>query len=49
VFLRATDSFGLTGETFVDVHPVTSVMHLETSPPGLGLTLDGQLSPRRRT
>ena len=42
VFLRATDSFGLTGETFVDVHPVTSVMHFETSPPGLGLTLDGQ-------
>ena len=42
VFLRATDSVGLTGETFVDVHPVTSVMHFETSPPGLGLTLDGQ-------
>jgi glucose/arabinose dehydrogenase len=42
VFLRATDSVGLTGETFVDVHPETAVMHFDTSPPGLGLTLDGQ-------
>jgi glucose/arabinose dehydrogenase len=42
VFLRATDSVGLTGEAFVDVHPETATMHFDTSPPGLGLTLDGQ-------
>src|SRR5262249_30104171 len=42
VFLRATDSVGLTGEAVVDVHPETATMHFETSPPGLGLTLDGQ-------
>src|SRR5262249_37956134 len=30
---------------FVDVHPETVTMHFETSPPGLGLTLDGQPIP----
>lgn len=42
VFLEAADSLGRTGSTHVDVLPNLSQITLETSPPGLSLTLDGQ-------
>jgi glucose/arabinose dehydrogenase len=40
--LRATDSAGLTHEVTRDIVPLKSVLTLQTSPPGLSLTLDGQ-------
>ena len=40
--LRATDSAGLTHEVTRDIVPLKSVLTLQTSPPGLALTLDGQ-------
>ena len=42
VYLRATDSVGLVGETYVDVVPRTAVLTLRTEPAGLQVTLDGQ-------
>ena len=42
IFLSATDSTGLTGTTSVVIVPVTSDFTLQTNPPGLGVTLDGQ-------
>jgi PKD repeat protein len=42
IILRATDSFGLTGETSVYIEPRLSTVTLDTGPPGLRLTLDGQ-------
>jgi glucose/arabinose dehydrogenase len=42
IILRATDSSGLTGETSVYIEPRLSTVTLDTSPPGLQLTLDGQ-------
>ncbi len=42
IFLRATDSAGLTGEASVDILPRTATVRLDTSPSGLQLTLDGQ-------
>jgi glucose/arabinose dehydrogenase len=44
IHLRATDSTGLVGSTFVDVHPRTVRLDFATEPPGLRLSLDG--SPR---
>ena len=42
IILRATDSSGLTGETSAYIEPRLSTVTLDTSPPGLQLTLDGQ-------
>jgi len=42
IILRATDSSGLTGETELFLQPTLVNLHLETDPPGLQLTLDGQ-------
>jgi glucose/arabinose dehydrogenase len=42
IILRATDSSGLTGEAEVHVLPRLVTLRLDTSPPGLQLTLDGQ-------
>lgn len=42
IHLRVTDSGGLTHEVFRDVMPRKSTVTLQTSPPGLELTLDGQ-------
>ncbi len=42
VILRATDSSRLTGETELFVQPTLVSLRLETSPPGLQVTLDGQ-------
>jgi glucose/arabinose dehydrogenase len=41
IHLKATDSEGLSTETYRDVHPQTSVFTLATQPAGLSLTLDG--------
>lgn len=40
--LTVTDSGGLSNSTYMDVHPETSNLRLDTSPPGLRLALDGQ-------
>jgi glucose/arabinose dehydrogenase len=40
--LAVVDSGGLSNSTFVDIHPETSTIRLNTSPPGLRLDLDGQ-------
>ncbi len=45
VYLRATDSTGLTGEAWADVPPATVRMTIETQPAGLQVTLDGQPRP----
>jgi glucose/arabinose dehydrogenase len=42
IILRATDSFGLTGVTSVLIQPRLATIHLDSSPPGLQLELDGQ-------
>jgi glucose/arabinose dehydrogenase len=42
VILTVTDSDGLTAKDSVDVYPNTSTITLDTDPPGLQLTLDGQ-------
>jgi glucose/arabinose dehydrogenase len=42
IILRATDSVGLTGVASVFILPETTTVQLDTSPPGLQLTLDGQ-------
>ena len=42
IILTATDNNGLTGKDSVDVHPLTSMITLNTEPEGLTLTLDGQ-------
>jgi glucose/arabinose dehydrogenase len=42
IILRATDSSGLTGEASLFILPRTVTLRLETDPPGLQLTLDGQ-------
>lgn len=42
VYLRATDSAGLTGEAWVDVPPTTVRLVIASEPPGLQVTLDGQ-------
>ena len=42
IVLTVTDSGGLSHTTFRDVRPRTASVRLETSPSGLGLTLDGQ-------
>ncbi len=42
VYLRATDSAGLTGEAYVDVPPTTVWLTVATQPAGLRVTLDGQ-------
>jgi glucose/arabinose dehydrogenase len=42
VILTVTDSDGLTGKDSVDVYPNISTITLDTDPPGLQLTLDGQ-------
>src|SRR4029453_3634069 len=42
IILRATDSSGLPGESELFLHPPLVPLRLETSPPGLQLTLDGQ-------
>lgn len=42
VYVRATDSGGLTTETFADIHPRTVTMTLASVPSGLQVTLDGQ-------
>ena len=42
IVLTVTDSSGLTHVSFRDVLPRTSTITLETDPPGLSLTLDGQ-------
>ncbi|HET7097231.1 MAG TPA: glucose dehydrogenase, partial [Casimicrobiaceae bacterium] len=42
ISLTVTDSSGLTHTSFRDVLPRTSTITLETDPPGLSLTLDGQ-------
>jgi glucose/arabinose dehydrogenase len=42
IILRATDSSGLTGETELFLQPTLVNLHLETDPPGLQITLDGQ-------
>lgn len=41
--LRATDSGGLTGETFVDLLPETANMTFDTEPSGLPINLDGRI------
>ncbi len=40
--LTVTDSQGLTGKDTVDIYPRKSTLTLQTDPPGLMLTLDGQ-------
>ncbi len=40
--LSATDTTGLTGTQSVFILPVTSDLTLQTTPPGLGVTLEGQ-------
>jgi glucose/arabinose dehydrogenase len=42
IILRASDSSGLTGEAELHVLPRLVTLRLDTSPPGLQLTLDGQ-------
>jgi glucose/arabinose dehydrogenase len=42
VNLTVTDSAGLSSSTFVDVDPIVEELTLQTSPPGLQVTLDGQ-------
>jgi glucose/arabinose dehydrogenase len=42
IILTATDSSGLSNTTSVVIVPVTSDFTLQTSPAGLGVTLDGQ-------
>ena len=42
IFLRITDSVGLTHMSFRDIRPRTSTITLATSPTGLLVTLDGQ-------
>jgi glucose/arabinose dehydrogenase len=42
IHLSVRDPSGLTGSTHRDVLPRTANLTLSTSPPGLGLTLDGQ-------
>jgi hypothetical protein len=42
VILTVTDSDGLTAKDSVDVYPNISTITLDTDPPGLQLTLDGQ-------
>jgi glucose/arabinose dehydrogenase len=42
IYLRATNSAGLTGEQYVDILPRVVTLTLATNPSGLGLTLDGQ-------
>ena len=42
IHLTARDPAGLTSTTFRDVLPRTSTITLQTSPPGLQVTLDGQ-------
>jgi glucose/arabinose dehydrogenase len=40
--LTVTDSEGLTNSVFADIKPHISVMSLQSNPPGLNLTMDGQ-------
>ncbi len=42
IILRATDSSGLTGEASLYIQPRTVTLRIETDPPGLQVTLDGQ-------
>lgn len=42
IHLTVKDSSGATAATFRDILPTKSTFTLQTSPPGLGLTLDGQ-------
>jgi glucose/arabinose dehydrogenase len=42
VYLRVTDSAGLRGETYVDIFPNVVNITVQTSPPGLQITVDGQ-------
>jgi len=45
IILRVTDAQGQTHTSFRDVQPRTSTITLQTSPPGLQVTLDGQPRP----
>jgi glucose/arabinose dehydrogenase len=40
--LTVQDSKGLTNTTFVDIKPYTTYLTLQSNPPGLSLTMDGQ-------
>jgi glucose/arabinose dehydrogenase len=42
IYLRATDSQGLRSETSVEIFPNVVNMTVQTNPPGLQITLDGQ-------
>jgi hypothetical protein len=42
IVLTVTDSTGLTHQTYRDIHPITSVVTLETEPPGLQVYLDNR-------
>ena len=45
IHLQVTDSAGIMSQTFVDIHPVTTTLTLETDPPGLDVVLDGTITP----
>ncbi|MDQ3812835.1 MAG: DUF4394 domain-containing protein [Armatimonadota bacterium] len=42
ISLTVRDAGGLTNTTFVDIHPRTAIITLQTNPAGLQVTLDGQ-------
>ncbi len=42
IFMTATDTQGLTSTQSIDIYPNLSIFNLNTSPPGLTVTLDGQ-------
>lgn len=45
VTVEATDSIGLTGSSWVEIHPRTATLTLTTVPAGLSLTWDGKTDP----
>lgn len=45
VHLEVTDSAGIKTQTFVDIHPVTTTLTVETDPAGLDVVLDGTITP----